>query len=297
MSLNTTPAEITRQATLDLAKKMSLEGQMNVKLRSFFRDVSKDLERSVLTTGGVQDVRQYRNRVQAILAQQGNRVTESFVSSSISSIRQLPFNNPLKESLRAIARVLGTNPGTMLSDMQLQSRLISQQELSSFVVKTTEEILATTQKQLIKSLQKAENNLGPDATNRELAKNSSTIFRVKSAPRPQTISTTYTQQTAENAKFSTQEAVGNVFNSTEARELGLDPVEVENRWVSQGDSRVRDGAVFNHLNADFQIRENGVFNVSGQTLRFPGDTSRGATAANVVKCRCASIMTLEEKAA
>lgn len=297
MSLNTTPAQISRQAALDLAKKMALEGQMNVRLRAFFNAVSEDLERSVLRTGGVQDVSQYRSRVQALLTQQGQRVSVSFVRSIMSSIRQLPTNNPLKVSLRAISKVSGISISNLFNNMQLQSRLISQQDLPAIVVKTTEEILATTQKQLNASLIKARDNIGPDATNQELASNSSAVFKVKSASRPELISTTYTQQTAENAKFSTQEAIGAQFNSTEARELGLPAVDVENRWVSQGDSRVRDGAVFNHLDADFQIRENGTFTVSGQRLRFPGDTSLGATAANVVRCRCASIITLEERAA
>lgn len=297
MSLNTTPTEVVRQAAIDLAKKMSLESALNAQLRDFFNDVAADAEQSVLRTGGVQDVEQYRSRIQALLTKQSIRVTESFSKSSISAIRQLPFSNPIKESLRQIAKLLGISSGDLLNNIEAESSLTAQQNIAANVIKTTSEILATTQKQLTKSLQQANVSLEPGFTRRELSLSVSAIFRVKSGARPATISTTYTQQAAEQTKFHAQDSVGAVLNSPESRELGLDPVEVQNRWISQGDSRVRDGDIFNHLDADFQIREDGVFRVSGQLLRFPGDTSLGATAANVIRCRCASVMTLERQAA
>ena len=63
-------------------------------------------------------------------------------------------------------------------------------------------------------------------------------------------------------------------------------------WMDAGDNRVRPTGKkgkFNHRNADIangKIGLNESFKVSGQNLRFPRDTSLGATAGNVINCRC-----------
>lgn len=64
-------------------------------------------------------------------------------------------------------------------------------------------------------------------------------------------------------------------------------------WVSTLDNRnrgARPGSPFDHLAPDGQIVANdGLFVVSGQQLEFPGDSSQGASAGNVINCRCASV--------
>ena len=63
-------------------------------------------------------------------------------------------------------------------------------------------------------------------------------------------------------------------------------------WISMGDERVRDpsrGSEFSHL--DENIKEVGIddlFEVSGEKLEFPGDSSHGASPGNVINCRCAA---------
>ena len=60
--------------------------------------------------------------------------------------------------------------------------------------------------------------------------------------------------------------------------------EVE--WVAAGDGRVRQ----DHADANGQRVELGQpFSVGGDLLLFPGDSSQGASAANVVNCRCVSV--------
>jgi len=59
-------------------------------------------------------------------------------------------------------------------------------------------------------------------------------------------------------------------------------------WIDSGDNRVRAGK-FNHRNVDIgngKIGLNDAFSVSGQKMRFPRDTSLGASAGNVINCRC-----------
>lgn len=64
-------------------------------------------------------------------------------------------------------------------------------------------------------------------------------------------------------------------------------------WISTLDNRNRGaqpGARFDHLEPDGQIVPNDeAFTVSGQKLDFPGDTHLGASAGNVIHCRCAAV--------
>lgn len=67
-------------------------------------------------------------------------------------------------------------------------------------------------------------------------------------------------------------------------------------WRSQGDSRVRrpPQSQFDHSTADGQrVLTNEPFVVSGQLMRWPGDTAMGATSGNVMGCRCSAIYDVE----
>ena len=59
--------------------------------------------------------------------------------------------------------------------------------------------------------------------------------------------------------------------------------DVTREWDTSGDARVRES----HARADGQKRKgNEPFNVGGYQLRYPGDSSLGAPAEEVVQCRC-----------
>lgn len=62
------------------------------------------------------------------------------------------------------------------------------------------------------------------------------------------------------------------------------------QWITARDARVRSpatGSKFDHQKADGQVRKVGKpFGVSGEKLLFPGDRSLGASAGNIVNCRC-----------
>jgi len=61
-------------------------------------------------------------------------------------------------------------------------------------------------------------------------------------------------------------------------------------WANQGDSRVRSTPEdkFNHLFAEQTVTLDKPFIVSGEQLRFPGDSSLGASIGNIIECRCSA---------
>jgi len=67
--------------------------------------------------------------------------------------------------------------------------------------------------------------------------------------------------------------------------------EKEKIWVDAHDDRVRPAgtdSVYDHHAAGIRVARklNMLFKVSGEYLMFPGDTAHGASAGNVVNCRC-----------
>jgi hypothetical protein len=96
--------------------------------------------------------------------------------------------------------------------------------------------------------------------------------------------------------------------ATAAMNLGEDLARAEagiqwKEWIATIDSRTRGAdpkkkSRFNHYAAHGQkVSQTGLFIVSGQKLKFPGDSSRGASAGNLVNCRCASVAAFDPPAA
>lgn len=95
-----------------------------------------------------------------------------------------------------------------------------------------------------------------------------------------------TQEPAESAKLTQVE----ILSGEPPQIAGGSAAEskMTKEWVNLGDSRVRTGR-FDHLHAEQEVRANEPFIVSGQKLRYPGDTSLGASTGNVANCRCSAI--------
>lgn len=101
--------------------------------------------------------------------------------------------------------------------------------------------------------------------------------------RTESIVITETQIAAEMAKGTEAEVLSGLMPSVTGGSARQVPVEKE--WVSVGDSRVRDA----HLSADGQTQTlNEPFIVDGEQLRWPGDSTLGASVGNVINCRCSS---------
>ena len=56
-------------------------------------------------------------------------------------------------------------------------------------------------------------------------------------------------------------------------------------WLFINDDRVRDNIDFDHTNVQ-RVEKEQPFIVSGEQMMFPGDSSLGASAGNIIMCRC-----------
>lgn len=98
----------------------------------------------------------------------------------------------------------------------------------------------------------------------------------------------------ETARTQTTGGMNNVQQLTRT-EFGI----AHKEWVSTIDNRTRPGYAkngkskkgkFNHRKPDGQIVLNGAaFEVSGERLMFPTDTTLGASLGNIINCRCVSV--------
>ena len=114
-------------------------------------------------------------------------------------------------------------------------------------------------------------------------------FRTRTASRPQTIAVTTTQQGAEGIKEIEREQFFAVRNEG-ALAVGIPPLQEQVVWKAVLDTHTR----MSHAEADGLIRQSGFFTVQNQMLRFPGDRALGATADNVINCRCNAIVRIVE---
>jgi hypothetical protein len=132
--------------------------------------------------------------------------------------------------------------------------------------------------------------LGRFPTKLELADGAKAQFLQHDLGRAGTISATTTQRASEGMKQIDRNVYGDFRNGIGPTGLGLRPSEVEEYWISVGDSVVR----LAHIQADGQKKTEGTFTVKGQLLRYPGDDSLGATLDNIINCRCSAVETIDE---
>lgn len=135
---------------------------------------------------------------------------------------------------------------------------------------TAVQVVGTTQIAMGQAVITAEASLreaGETVTRRTLALVGANLLRTGLLARNTSIATTETQVPAEEAKGQT----------AGIKQLG------DKEWHTVGDERVRR----HHADADLQLRKtNEPFLVKGELLRWPGDTSLGASASNIINCRC-----------
>jgi len=115
-------------------------------------------------------------------------------------------------------------------------------------------------------------------------------FNRRAKSRIETIAVTETQTASEGSKIIEAQTIANDVSAI----TGVPQEEVLfKEWSSVLDSRTRES----HVLADGQrVGVNDPFIVGGELLRFPSDTSLGASLENVINCRCISAIVVNDQA-
>ena len=243
------------QADVDLDLKLRLENEFRRGLRSTDGQLVRDVVRSVGVTGGLPDVESLtRERVEPLLEDHYQRVVAAF-SDEIRA--ELPDDVGATSTEDA---VIATSLATALgSRAEAQARLIGETNL-----KDAERAL---------SFERIR-GFAEGLSIQEIAFGTGALF-----------SRSLRGREGARACFETQ-ASAELSKQVEADVLskGAPPTK---EWITVGDDKVRP----HHVAVDsVKVPLDRAFTVNQERLMYPGDTSLGATASNVVNCRCASVV-------
>jgi len=259
------------EARRDLTEKLRLERLLANDIRAFNRKIMRSTVKEYGQTGRAFSALEMNPELTDILLNHYRRVVPVF-NSRISDA--LPDDiEATPEETAAIAAALAAF---------FSNRAPDQAEI----------ITNTNQRDIDSSIDNAvmigheEAQAGRPQTRIDTALVVGAVLSRKLAGRVTGIASLETQSPAETAK------------ATEARILTGQPTggtqreaNVTKQWFTVGDERVRTA----HVNADSQEQDlNKPFNVGGQLLQFPGDTALGATAGNVINCRCSSVVNRDD---
>ena len=262
-------------ARRDLTEKIKLERQLADEIRVFNRKLVRNTIKDYGLLGRPFDASVMGPELTDILDNHYNRVSPSF-DSQITDVLPADIAATPQETV-AIASALAL---FFTSRAPQQSEIITatnQRDINSSI----ELALMDSQEEIFAG--------APPQTRMETAFIVGAILGRKLTGRVTGISTLETQASAEAAKATeAQILIGEPPSVTGGT---LRETAVTKEWVTVGDERVR----LAHMSADSQEQTlNKAFDVGGQSLRWPGDTSLGASAANVINCRCSSVVNKED---
>jgi len=262
------------EARRDLKEKLEFERLLIEEIRAFNKSLVKKTVNEFDQGGGAFNASLLLPELTEILEEHYNRVGVPF-SNQLTEI--MPDDIPVTESERS------------LIDIAL---------LSFFATRAVEQaiiITATNQREIASSIDLAitisqeEAAAGRPQTRRDTAVQTGANLTRKLNARVRAISSLETQSPAESAKTTE----GQVLTGQLPSVTGGSPrdVKVNKEWVTVGDEAVRK----EHILADSQERNlNQSFDVGGEQLRWPGDSSLGASAGNIINCRCSSVIDAQD---
>jgi len=272
MAYNTTDKDKQLAAAKDTAAKIKRERiLMAALLAGYFLPIAREFERMYRDTRGTPNMLKHELKLNEILNKNYTATSNKFINQVRKALGE-PVN-----ATEINNQIVATQKVTQLRDIHLSRTSIAN---------TTKDTLNNALQEIIVSAAAA----GIPLTNKDVAKQTKDKFITDSKGRLPTIGITQTQQAAENAKHVEMDAL--VRNNAVFVKAGIDLAKdkIEKTWVPILDSRTRAA----HAAADLQTVDfNGVYTVGGQQLRFPGDTSLGATPNNTINCRCSSVKSIK----
>lgn len=259
-------ATITEQ----LAFKIKLEDTLRPKIKALFNRIVKTFAITVATTGTPPPLRIYQAVFEALLDMHYEKASKIFTGIVSKPVKQnADDDDDLEKLLLAL----------------IAWRELRAPNQAKVIVSTTQ---ANMTEAINIALEQARNE-GKILTNRELAVSAAAILKRKLNRRISSIAITETQAPSESTKYIEAEVLSGLTPSI----LGgssLVQTPSKKRWRTMGDDRVRK---IHHLVNGQERSLNEPFIVNGEYLRFPGDSSLGASIDNIANCRCIAVYSVK----
>jgi len=291
MVLATTETERRRQAAVDLALKMKLEIGMIRDLRGFFNDVRSVFKPVFLATGSQLNLGEFRTDLVGLLRRNYRKVSRQF-GTRFRRIVDKEFDLGLlikqEEDERTADDIVAAAAAAVLLNGQVDTAI------NEFINRRSEEqadiILNTTQREFDAAIGAGIAGAaltGRTLTQEQIANQVVADVRIRQTNRTAMIAMTEVNAVAERSKQI--EAATIVAGGLVVGGVDLTP-NVRKQWDAVLDDRTRSS----HAAADGQVRIVGEpFVVQSEFLLHPSDTSLGASASNIVNCRCSSQFIIE----
>ena len=249
-------------------------------------------------------------QLESKLARRVSQINASIVDSTIreffesdrafdAAVLEQKLAEELDEHYLATATAFGTQlTDVMPADIAVQEEersYIAESLAAYFIARSLEQaaiITATNQENVNAGVQVARESVDADGAplpKRDKARIAGAVTARHLRGRLTTIATTETQHAAEASKATEAD----VLSGRTPAIVAPAPADagVTKEWVTVGDENVRDA----HVAADSQTVDMAKpYTVGGELLRYPGDTSLGASAGNVMNCRCSSVYDAKE---
>lgn len=246
------------------------------KAERLLRQMARDFEKLYAEKGVYLDFNAYAEKWQRLLARHYKNVQDEFIGVASEEL-----DVPMSRDKMAL--------------FILALQIMREQRASA----SSRQIIDTSAEQMADSISKAELYMQQESmpiSNDAVAALALEIFGRKIESRATTIAMTETQYVAETVKNIEADCLTNNKNSFLVQAVEQDaslavssymtdaPIGYEKEWLSALLPTTRPSHAAAHGQ---KVAPSELFYVGGEYLKYPGDTSMGATAGNVVNCYCA----------
>ncbi len=292
--MNETEQERQERAEDELRTKMRLEKPLAVASRQLLRAMSDDMATQYQSNGTVLDADQYFDEWVGLLTPTYRRAGRLFGNQTTRELNQFgddPDHSLLIAAFTALAAARGTSVDVQIQEYNIRNQERKLDFIRRQVPQRASIITETNQREMDQALADASADLissGEAVTSAAVATLAARKFRDRSLWRGNTIAATEVQNASEGQKQIEARTLDETLRPVSNQELGA--LQTIKEWHTQGDEKVRQA----HVEADLQRqRFLDPFVVAGELLRFPGDSSLGASTGNTINCRCVSVHFLD----
>jgi len=289
MAFNETEAQRQGEANENLAIKLRLEKPLQAQLRRIFNGIAADFSAFYNTTGQIIDANAFNDEISGQL-KQAYEAADIAVSGRLTGFARENPDDSFSEGLLLLALLHRRSIAEQLAILDDLSRVAVREFINQSVARSTVQIATTTNNNLATAVQQVQQDafeVGRQLNNFQVSRDATDNFKKRIPGRTSMIAATEVQHAVEG--IQSIEAGIIIDGARDIVLLGQGSVQAFKQWLTREDARVRRTPPdeFDHNAANGQQRRvEEPFIVSGQELQYPGDTRLGASAGNVIYCRC-----------